>query len=196
MKTLIQIFFIFIFSICRGQKGADYWAKIPEKIQNEKEIRIYKDYSITNGGKVFLIYLQDNKWNAELIDWNFPSEFGTHEFQTIEPRITKLKADEINFMNFEIRNIEFLPNENTFQYKKEKREIVYDEDLKENVISTSKMMVMDGVSYRVIYKNGKLQNSFNYSNPKSYLKDFPEINELKSFFEILNYIETEFKIKF
>lgn len=196
MKNFFQIFFIYIFSICSGQKGADSWAKIPEKIQNEKEIRIYKDYSITNGGKIFRIYLQDNKWNAEFIDWNFPLEISSDEFKTIEPRVTKLKADEINFMNFEIRNIEFLPDESTFQYKKEKSEIVYDEDFKENVISTSKMMVMDGVSYSVIYKNGKSQNSFNYSNPESYLKNFPEINELKSFVEILTYIETEFKIKF
>lgn len=196
MKAFLQILFIYIFSICSGQKSADSWAKIPEKIQNEKEIRIYKNYSITNGGKIFRIYLHDNKWNAELIDWNFPSKISSDEFQTIEPRIIKLKADEINFMNFEIRNIKFLPNESTFQYKKEKSEIVYDEDLKENVISTSKKMIMDGVSYSVIYKNGKSQNSFNYSNPKSYLKDFPEINELKSFVEILTYIETEFKIKF
>ncbi|MDN3605326.1 hypothetical protein [Kaistella yonginensis] len=196
MRSSLHIFFILFALICNAQKGADFCAKIPEKIQNEKEIRIYKIYSILNGGEIFRIYFQNKKWNAELISWNFPSEYGAHEFKIIEPRITKLKADETDFMNFQIRNIQYLPDEKSFQYKKEKSEIIFDEDIKENAILTAKIMVMDGTVYDVKYKNGNFINNFMYSNPKSYLEKFPEIDELKSFVEILNYIETQFKIKF
>lgn len=196
MKSLLNIFFIFITFICFGQKGSDSWAKIPEKIQNEKEIRIYKNYTITNGGEIFRIYFQNNKWNAEIIKWNFPQEISDHEFQTIEPRIAKLKVHENDFMEFELRNIAYLPHEKSFQYKKEKGEIIYDEDLKENVILTKKMMIMDGTIYEVKYKNGNIINNFTYSNPKSYLKNFPEINELNYFVDILNFIKEKYRVEF
>ena len=60
MKILFQILFLFLTISFNAQqrRSADYYAQIPEKIENEKEIRIYKDFSLTNGGKVFRIYLK------------------------------------------------------------------------------------------------------------------------------------------
>ena len=55
---------------------------------------------------------------------------------------------------------------------------------------------MDGVRYNVKYKNGKIFNQFYYSNPKTYSENYPEIDELQNFMEILKYIESEFKMKF
>lgn len=125
-----------------------------------------------------------------------PKKISSDEFENIEPIITNFTANEDDFLNFQIRNIQYLPDEKLFQYKKNINKIVYDEDLKEKVISTKNMMVMDGTGYEVKYKNGKIENTFNYSNPRSYLEKFPEIDELKSFVNILDFIDKRFEVNF
>ena len=59
MNFIFKIFIIFLSISLNAQqrRSADYYAQIPEKIENEQEIRIYKDFSLTNGGKIFRIYL-------------------------------------------------------------------------------------------------------------------------------------------
>ena len=99
-------------------------------------------------------------------------------------------------MNLEALNIGFLPKEEIFQYKKEKKSVIWDEDEKDYALSTIKSIVLDGHGYSVMYKSGKNQNEFKYSNSESYLKKYPEIEELKNFVEILNYIQKEFNIDF
>ena len=73
MNFIFKIFIIFLSISLNAQqrRSADYYAQIPEKIENEQEIRIYKDFSLTNGGKIFRIYFKNNKCNAELISWFF-----------------------------------------------------------------------------------------------------------------------------
>ena len=190
--------FIAIYSTCFAQQSEiNRYAKISDSIQNEQEIRIYKGRGITNSGTIFRIYKINSTWKAETIQWFLPKQISSDEFENIEPIVKTFSAYEGDFLNFQIRNIQSLPDEKSFQYKKEKSKIVYDEDLNENTIEIKKMMiVVDGSGYQVRYKNGKTENNFEYSNPRSYLKNYPKIDELKSFVEILNYIETRFKIKF
>ena len=61
MNFIFKIFIIFLSISLNAQqrRSADYYAQIPEKIENEKEIRIYKDFSLTNVGKVFRIYFKN-----------------------------------------------------------------------------------------------------------------------------------------
>ncbi|MBC7555365.1 MAG: hypothetical protein H7195_00165 [Chryseobacterium sp.] len=114
----------------------------------------------------------------------------------VKPEITKLKCSNETFLNFEVRNIQFLPKEELFNYKKVKKTISYNEENKQNEIISEEMKVMDGSGYYIKYKNGDNFNSFFYSNPETYIKQYPEINELKSFVEILDFINDRFKIKF
>ena len=115
----ISIIFLSISLNAQQRRSADYYAQIPEKIENEQEIRIYKDFSLTNGGKIFRIYFKNNKCNAELISWFFPTQTSSDEYNSENPEVTKFQCSDKTFMNFEIRNIQYLPKEEYFKYKKE-----------------------------------------------------------------------------
>lgn len=183
----ISIIFLSISLNAQQRRSADYYAQIPEKIENEQEIRIFR------------IFKENKTWKAELIQWFFDKQISLDEFQSVKPMVTKLKASrnfyEI-FLNIEARNIGFLPKEESFKYKKEKQEVLFDEEEKDCVIQNISMSVLDGVDYLVKYKSGKRYNEFHYNNPQSYLESTPNIDEYKSLLEILKYIESEFKIKF
>lgn len=200
VKRLFQIFLIFLSISFNAQqkRSADFYAQIPEKIDNEREIRIYQGNGITNSGKIFRISNENKIWKAELIQWFFDKQISSDEFQSVKPIVTKLKANknlyEI-FLNIEARNIGFLPKEEYFKYKKEKQEVIFDEEEKDYVIQVLSMSVLDGVDYLVKYKNEKRYNEFHYNNPQSYLESIPNIDEYKSLIEILKYIESEFNIK-
>lgn len=165
----------------------------------KKEIRIYKDRGITNSGVVFRVYKNSKQWNAETIQWFLPKEISSNEFQIISPITKNISADkniELIFMTLEALNIGQLPMEDAFEYKKEKKSIIWDEDEKGFVMQTSKISILDGNSYSVIYKAGQYYNEFTYNNPESYLQKFPEIDELKSFQKILEYIREQFNLNF
>lgn len=165
----------------------------------KKEIRIYKDRGITNSGVVFRVYKNRKQWNAETIQWFLPKEISSNEIQIISPITKNISADkniELIFMTLEALNIGQLPMEDAFEYKKEKKSIIWDEDEKGFVMQTSKISILDGNSYSVIYKAGQYYNEFTYNNPESYLQKFPEIDELKSFQKILEYIREQFNLNF
>ncbi|WP_315053566.1 hypothetical protein [Chryseobacterium indoltheticum] len=198
MKVLLQILLILIISFFKGQ-NIDTLANIPVEIESETEVRIYVGNGITNSGKVFRIYLNGNKkWNAELIQWFFPKKISNDEFKTIPPVVTKLKSKlplRQIFLNIEALNIEYLPKEEFFQYKKSKNKVVFDEDEKDYFVMSQKTSVLDGVDFLVKYKSIKKENEFNYSNPQSYLEKYPGIDEYESFIKILKYVENNFNIK-
>lgn len=173
-------------------------ANIPFELK-EKEIRIYKGRGITNSGEVFRIYLgEGEKWNAELIQWFIPEKKSEDEVELIPPKISKLKSRvslEQVFLTFEALNIRFLPKEEFFEYKKSKKEIVFDEDEKDYVIMSHDIGVVDGTDFLVKYKSNKRENEFHYYNPESYLNKYPGIDEYESFMKILKYVEDNFNIK-
>ena len=198
MNFLLRFLFVFSITFLKSQ-NVDSLAKISSELK-ESEIRIYKDRGITNSGDVFRIYNDNKVWKAELIRWFLPKEISNDEFESSSPKLTVLKSEkplEEVFVNFQIRNINFLPEEESFQYKKTNgKKVVYDKNEKAFVIQQKLMEVSDGTGYIVKYKSGKQQNEFSYNNPESYLKEYPEINELKDFVDILNYIRKEFNIEF
>lgn len=69
MKFIFQIFLISISMNAQQERSADFYAHIPEKIENAQEIRIYKDRGIINSGSIFRIYNVNSRWKAELIQW-------------------------------------------------------------------------------------------------------------------------------
>lgn len=198
MRFFLVLSFLFLFTFLKSQ-NVDSLANIPSELR-ETEIRIYKDRGITNSGHIFRIYKEDKIWKAELIQWFLPKEISRDKFEWIKPKLTVLKSEkslEELFLNIKARNIGFLPKEEYFQYKKDESRVIYDEEEKDWAFETKKaIMVLDGTGYLVKYQHGKQQNEFDYSNPESYLKHYPEINELNYFVDILKYIRKEFNIEF
>lgn len=198
MSFKFSFLFTFIFSFIFNAQDIDKLAGLPNDYF-EKEIRIYKDRGIYNSGFVFRIYKENKVWKAEKIQWFLPKEISSDEFdliKSIKIDLSKDKNLEVIFMNLEALNIGFLPKEEAFEYKKEKKSVIWDEDEKQFSSQISTIAILDGTGYSIIYKSGKNHNEFDYSNPESYLKKFPEIDELNSFVEILKYIRKEFKIDF
>jgi len=198
MRFFLIFSFLSLFTLLKSQ-NVDKLANIPSELK-ESEIRIYKGRGITNSGHIFRIYKDDKVWKTELIQWFLPKEISRDEFENLSPKLNVLKPDksiEELFLNIKARNIGFLPKEEYFQYKKDESRVVYDEDEKDWAFETKKaIMVLDGTGYLVKYKAGKQENEFDYSNPESYLKHYPEINELNYFVDILQYIRKEFNIEF
>ncbi|MCD9853797.1 hypothetical protein LUD75_03730 [Epilithonimonas sp. JDS] len=197
MRLLFIISFLSAFTFLKSQ-NVDKLANIASELK-ESEIRIYKDQGITNSGHIFRIYKEDKIWKAELIQWFLPKEISKDEFELVKPKLTVLKSEkslEEIFANFEAGNIKFLPKEENFKYKKSNKKVIYDEDEKAFLITSTLMTVVDGTGYSVKYQSGKQQNEFNYSNPESYLKEYPNIDELNDFVDILKYIRKEFNIEF
>ena len=197
MNSSFKILFLF-FEIFLQAQNVDNLANITSELK-ETEIRIYKDRGITNSGNVFRIYKENNIWKAELIQWFLPKEISKDEFEKIPPKLYVLKSQkslEEIFVNIEAKNIESLPKEETFEYKKSRNKVVFDEDFQAFITTKTVSSVLDGTGYLVKYKSGKQVNEFNYSNPETYLKTYPEIDELNYFVDILNYIRKEFDISF
>lgn len=197
MKFLFSLFCL-ILSCVFDCQNIDKLAGLSNNY-NEQEIRIYKDRGNTNSGIILRIFEENKVWKAEKIQWFLPKEISYDKFESVKPikiDLLKDKKLEVIFMNLEALNIGFLPKEEAFEYKKEKKSVIWDEDEKQFSSHISKIAILDGTGYSTIYKSGKNHNEFHYSNPESYLKKFPEVDELTSFVEILKYIRKEFKIDF
>lgn len=197
MKYSLKILFLF-FAIFLQAQNIDNLANISSELK-ETEIRIYKDRGITNSGFVFRIYKENNSWESELIQWFLPKEISKDEFEKIPPKLMVLKSQkslEEIFVNIEARNIKYLPKEEFFEYKKSRNKVIFDETFQAFITTKTVNSVLDGTVYLVKYKSGKQVNEFNYSNPETYLKTYPEIDELNSFVDILNDIRKEFDINF
>ncbi|ASK31777.1 hypothetical protein CEY12_17395 [Chryseobacterium sp. T16E-39] len=197
MRVLFQLLFFLSISFFKGQ-DLNKLANLSSKIENEREIRIYVDNGITNSGKIFRIYQENNnKWNAEVIQWFLPEKISEDEFEMIPAKVNKLKSKDIlekAFVNIEAMNIGHLPKEENFNYKTSKSKAVYDDE-NGYVLLTREISITDGVGFSVKYKSNKKENEFHYSNPKSYLKDTPGIDEYESFMKILKYVENNFNIQ-
>ncbi|WP_154656926.1 hypothetical protein [Epilithonimonas tenax] len=121
MRLLFIFSFLFLFTFLKSQ-NVDKLANIPSELK-ESEIRIYKDRGITNSGHIFRIYKEDKTWKAELIQWFLPKEISRDELELVKPKLIVLKYEkslEEIFVNLQARNINYLPKEETFEYKKNK----------------------------------------------------------------------------
>jgi hypothetical protein len=201
MRNILVIYLVIQSVLTHAQqfKSTDYYAKIPSKIENESEIRVYEGPGISNSGRIFRIYSENSKFKAELIQWYYDKQVSDDEFKSVKPQVTQLKAQkslEEIFVSIQAKNIQYLPEEKSFEYKKRRNVSIWDEDEKLWVVESRVSHVLDGQDFRVVYKSGDRVNEFHYFNPKRYLELYPGIDEYENFVEILSYIEEEFKIKF
>lgn len=165
---------------------------------SDREIRVYKNHSITTGLELFRIYYDEDKkdWQAEF-------------YYTVAEKI-KDDSYEIVIRNFELKsfynteylalqlltsNIKYLPNDDAIRYKmKSKPKITLDIGGYFSYSKTYGMSGVDGVGYYVQVKDQKEFNEIEYSNPERYLEEYPTIDELISFNEFLDIIKKNFNI--
>lgn len=130
MKNKISFLFLFLFLLFFKGQDIDKLSGLSNDYLKE-EIRIYKDRGITNSGLIFRIYKENKVWNAESIQWFLPTEISSDEFKTVRPNKINLSFNrniELIFMNLDALNIGVLPMEDAFEYKKDKKSVVWDGD--------------------------------------------------------------------
>ncbi|MFC6860372.1 hypothetical protein [Zunongwangia atlantica] len=160
---------------------------------SKNEIRIYEGVGITNYSSIFRMYkTKSENWIAEFYK-HYAEVQGQAELHT-EKRVIESNNDmEYVWKSILRTNIQYLPSMPEIKYKMKERGNVELIDGEYQITWNSKE-IMDGVGYEVQIKNNKFFNQVEYGNPESYLKHYPNIDELIFFKELLNLLRNEFNI--
>ncbi|GGA85299.1 hypothetical protein GCM10008015_27570 [Flavobacterium palustre] len=160
---------------------------IPDTLAS-KEIRVYKSYQITTGTELFRFYKVDEKnWSAIL--YHFRNDLTTFDETVITPK----SNFEYLWLQFYIINIKKLPSIREIDYKIQKPRVVFDEKYG-YVVETTTLGVMDGIGYKLYYRNLKEINTIQFDNYEIYLKQSPDVDELNAYNEIINLIKANFNV--
>jgi len=192
----IQILLIFLFSIgisAQNTSGINSDLKLSDSLNLDSEIRIYAGGGITNYSSLFRMFKDESKkWTAEFYQ-HYAKVQGQAELRT-EKRTLKSENDMEFVWNSILRtNVEFLPNMSEIKYKMRERGNVELVDGEYQLMWKSKQ-IMDGIGYRVQIRTENTSNELDYGNPESYLKYYPDVDELIYFNELLSLIRNEFGI--
>ncbi|WP_333809897.1 hypothetical protein [Flavobacterium sp.] len=187
---------ILVFFICnlysQDYKKINKVINISDSLTFTKELRIYKNFSTTNGSEVFRIYqLKDKTWKIELY------KFYDAISPNVKPKFTlEYLHSDSNLNHFWARildtHAEFLPDIKTIDYKL-KGKTIFESDT-DNYGSNEKIAFTDGIGYTAFIRNYNKVNRYSFSNAESYIKYFPDVDELNSYCSLLNLIRTQFNI--
>ncbi|WP_223605820.1 hypothetical protein [Chryseobacterium sp. OSA05B] len=191
-KTLIFLF-LFLSSDVLFSQNVNKYDKILniENLPfNNHEVRIYRKHAISTGLDMFRLYQDHNNWVGE---WYETVATQNQKVQVKKSSLHLSNNPELVWVKIIDTDILHLPHWESIQYKLEKKNKEYFTEDGENMVSRSKSVVVDGVSYYVKIKSDKTENEFEYYNPESYLKIYPNVDELISFKELLDVLRSEFK---
>ena len=200
----IQILIIFLFSIgisAQNITEINSDLKLSDSLTYETEVRIYQGGGITNYSSLFRMFKdKSEKWTAEFYE-HYGKVNGKTELRTEKQTLKSENDMEFIFQNFVRSHILDLPSLNEIQWKLVTRKNVVKIESKRKGKTTieyeylrSKISILDGEIFKIKVKGWKKDNEFEFSNPDSYLKHYPEIDEMIYICEILNLIRTEFNI--
>lgn len=202
------VFFIILFLLVSIGVSAQNIAEInadigiPDSLAFNKEIRIYQSHGTTNYSSLFRMYEDEfEKWNTEFYE-HFAKIEGVVELRIKKELLTPKDDYDYVFLNLIRSHIMDLPEFENITWKLIKRNDV--EKVKDiyrgetieyyEYPRISRLIVLDGLGFRIQAKNEDKSNSFDYPNPEGYLKHFPDIDELIYMNEILTIIKDEFDI--
>lgn len=174
---------------------------LSDSLTHETEVRIYQGGGITNYSSLFRMFKdKSRKWIAEFYE-HYAKVDGQVELRT-EKQTLKSKNDmEFVFQNLVRSHILDLPNKSEINWKLVTRGNVEKiernfrgKKIEEYELLNKKVSVLDGEGFNIQVTGWSRNNEFEYFNPDSYLKHYPDIDELIYMCEILNIIRDEFGI--
>lgn len=203
MKNILTfIIFLFIIGIsAQDLAKINSDLKLSDSLTYKTEVRIYQSGGITNYYSVFRMFQdKSDNWIAEFYQ-HYDKVDGSSELRT-EKQILEPENDmEFIFQNLIRSHILDLPNLSEIRWKLVTQGNVEKAQKKHNgkivevyESSSTQIAILDGEGFNVQVKGWNGNNEFYYSNPDSYLKYYPEIDELIYICEILNLIRVEFQI--
>lgn len=196
---LISLLSLTLYSQNLSQINADL--NLTDSLTYETEVRVYQGGGITNYSSLFRMFKDTSgKWTAEFYE-HYAKVAGVVELQTKKQTLKSKNELEFVFENFIRSHIFHLPDMRKIQWKMVKRgdvkkvtDTIRGKVSEEYLASKERVMIMDGSGFIVSVKQQEKVNHFQYSNPESYLKHYPENDELIYMCEILNIIRDEFGI--
>ncbi len=166
---------------------------IPDSLTYKNEIRIYKKISISNGTDIFRMYKDEkNKWNVKLYSYvSFTESSYKPEFKIQDLKSsTDLKLIWLYFLG---SHLEYLPSINQINYKLQGEPSYTIED-GQYTVSHSMISINDGDEYVAFIRNGNIRNRIEFNNFESYLKEYPDVDELIFYAKIISLIKKEFNV--
>jgi hypothetical protein len=140
------------------------------------------------------------KWTAEFFE-HYAKVNGQTELWTEKHTLKSENDVEFIFQNFVRSHILDLPSLNEIQWKlvtrgnvEKTKKIHRGKEIEAYELTNKRSSILDGERFKVQVKGWNKTNEFEFSNPDGYLKHYPEIDELKYMYEILDLIRTEFGI--
>ena len=200
LVSLLLIYIFPVFSQDISKMNADF--KLSDSLLYKTEFRIYQDHDITNYSSLLRIYEVDEKqWIAEFYEHYDAVPSSGVEFRTTQKKIKPKRDFEFIETSLERSGILHLTSFDKIRWKFKLRgeieKVVGSRRGKTNVYYTYMSQVgvgSDGDSFIIQAKIGSKSNEFSFSNPDSYLKKYPEVDELNYIHEIMKLIREEFQI--
>jgi hypothetical protein len=159
----------------------------------KKELRIYKRYETSNGIDIFRYYYGDNnKWVAEVFRF-YDATIAPNTKEHFDK--SELKTNSLNWHIWaEIldTNIAYLSSEDAIKYKLRSKIQFANKD--DQYGSRTMVHVLDGTTYEIYISGEEGSNHIVYSNPESYFKEYPTVDELESIMELLTIVRNNFSI--
>ena len=174
---------------------------LSDSLTNSVEIRVYQGFGITNYTSVFRMFKNESdSWKAEFCE-HFAA-VPNHSGLRVEKRKFKPETDfEYVFQNLLRSNIQNIPSDDKINWKFAKRNPVklIENQVRGKVYSEYSYVktitsILDGTSYTFQFKDLNKTNTFHYSNPESYLKIYPEVDELMYVCEMISLLRNQFGI--
>jgi hypothetical protein len=170
-------------------------AHIPElsNSSNQIDLRIYLDRGITNGGHFLWIRKNEGNWAGTKYDYFLKIRKNGKIGKIKKVNATSVEPTnswEMLWRTLNEQRISELTSQDSIQHKLRK-EVTTPRGKGYQVIS-----VMDGSDYYIELKEDKKIIKYSFHSPWVYLDNFPDVEELKNYCEIVSIIESELKIKF
>tara|TARA_B100000949_G_scaffold179830_1_gene160945 strand:+ start:55 stop:675 length:621 start_codon:yes stop_codon:yes gene_type:complete len=200
----IQLLIISLFSfgaIAQNISKINSDLNISDSLNHEIEIRIYQIGGITNYNSLFRMFKDNSeKWTAKFYE-HYSKVDKQSKIRILEKSVKSEHDMDFVYQNLLRSHILELSNLDDIKWKLESRgpvipfeNKVNGELVKEYGFIINKSAILDGKTYTIQVKALGKTNSFSYSNPESYFKKYPEVDELIYVCEILDIIKSEFNI--
>lgn len=202
MRVIICLFFFLSSLSCfaQGDHSHEHINKVIgiSDLLADFEIRIYKSYNITNCTEVFRMYrVNKDVWRGVFYEY-----YSAAPHANVKDHFTKreLQASgnlDIAWYKMLAQDILYLPQQEAIRYKLSKKYVECDPLDKRYDgygLAVQTVAICDGTSFDIFIHEGDKQNHISYGNPESYLKRYPDVDELISIHGLLEIIRENFGV--
>lgn len=199
----IICFFLFFSSLsgfAQGDHSPEHINKvigIPDLLANF-EIRIYKRYDITNCTEVLRMYrVNKDVWRGMFYEYYSAAPYANVKEHFVKKELQASGNLDVAWYKILAQDILYLPEQEAVRYKFSKKYVECDPIDKRYDgygLAVQTVAICDGTGFDIFIHEGDKQNHVSYGNPESYLKRYPDVDELISVHELLEIIRENFGV--